>query len=89
MNYFLLLLVLVCSQSVAHAMSEEHRLEEYHARGYEWPLPSLNPNTDGWKNIMYRRFEQISRVEDSNKRYNGWIQVMSSALTSRNFTENG
>lgn len=31
----------------------------------------------------------MSRVEGRNKRYNGWVQVMSSAVTSRNFTENG
>lgn len=70
-------------------MTEDHRLEEYEARGYEWPLKKVVPNTEGWRKIYDRRFEQISRIENEDKRYDGWFQAMSSALVAPNFTENG
>jgi len=82
-------LILTSIPFLTHGMSEDDRLNEYHARGYEWPFQKLVPDTPGWKNIFKRRFEQIDRIEDSNLRYNAWVQVMSSALTSPNFTENG
>lgn len=71
------------------AMSEGDRLHEYNERGYEWPIAELVPNTEGWKQIFKRRWEQIERIEDSNARYNAWVQSMSSAMTAQNFTENG
>jgi hypothetical protein len=70
-------------------MSEEDRMAEYHKRGYKWPLPELVPNTDGWRRIFDRRFKQLQRIKDSNKKYNGWVQTMSAAIVAKNFTENG
>jgi hypothetical protein len=71
------------------ALIEDERLSEYYARNYTWPLSEVVPNTPGWAKLMNRRFRQIERIPDSNHRYNAWMQVMSSALVSPNFTENG
>lgn len=74
----------------ANALTEQDRLVEYDARGYEWPLPSLVPDTPGWKTIFERRFKQIEEtIDESNPRYNAWMQTMSAALIQPNFTENG
>ena len=70
-------------------MSEEDRMAEYHKRGYEWPLPELVPNTEGWRRIFDRRFKQLERIRDSTEKYNGWVQTMSAAIVAKNFTENG
>ena len=81
--------VLAIFSNAVLGMTEEERLEQYAARGYEWPLEKLVPDTEGWKKLYRRRFEQLSRIEDKGERYDGWIQVMSSALVAPNFTENG
>lgn len=72
-----------------YAMTEEHRMEEYHKRGYKWPLEKMVPDTPGWKRIMNRRFEQVERVEDTNLKYNGWMAFMTAALVATNYTETG
>lgn len=89
MKIFLALIACALLASSARAMTEEERMKEYHARGYEWPLKKLVPDTEGWKKIYDRRFKQIQRIEDSNAKYNGWVQSMSSAVSTQNFTENG
>ena len=91
MNLFHLLNVLSLAfiASFAGAMSEDERLDEYHARGYEWPVKKFNPDTEGWRKIFERRLKQIQRIEASNEKYNGWVQSMSSSMTTQNFTENG
>jgi hypothetical protein len=70
-------------------LNEVDRLKEYHSRGYQWPLPELNPNTIGWRKIYDRRMEQLNAIEDIGERYNGWIQTIGSGLVSPNFTEFG
>ena len=71
-------------------MDESERLRKYKAKGYQWPLPKVVPDTPGWRKLMERRFEQISQtVEDSGHRYDAWINVMASAVVQQNFTENG
>ena len=83
-------LLLLGMPSVEAGMNEEDRLREYAARGYEWPLPEVVPNTPGWRTIFERRFEQIEQtIEHTGERYDAWIQVMASALVQPNFTENG
>ncbi|KAL7465427.1 hypothetical protein ACHAXS_005772 [Conticribra weissflogii] len=84
-----IILLWSASAPPAAAMTEEHRLEEYHKRGYKWPLEKVVPDTPGWDRIMRRRFEQVARIEDSNARYNGWMAFITSALLATNYTENG
>ena len=55
----------------------------------QWPLQHFVPDTLGWRKLMERRMEQVSRIEDSTKRYNGWTQTMNMAAVAPNFTENG
>lgn len=74
---------------LVQAMTETHRMEEYKKRGYKWPLEGVIPNTPGWNRIMKRRFEQMERVQDENKKYNGWLSLMTSAILTTNYTENG
>jgi len=68
---------------------EEERLQEYHARDYSWPLPELLPNTPGWNRAIRRRLSQVERIPNDNHRYNSWVSVITSAVVSPNFTENG
>lgn len=82
--FFLLLIV-----ALSAALSENERMEKYHERGYQWPLRKFVPDTAGWRKIFERRFKQIYQIEESNPRYNAWMQAMSSALVQPNFTENG
>lgn len=63
--------------------SEEERIAEYHKRGYQWPLDDDQylPNTDGWRTLMKRRFDQIMANEEPQERWDGWLQTMASAVT--------
>ncbi len=86
----LLLVSCILAKTQVHALSEGDRLEEYKARGYEWPLPHLVPDTPGWKTIFQRRFQQIEEtIDGSTERYNAWMQSISSSFVQPNFTENG
>jgi hypothetical protein len=67
----------------------EERAEEYRKRGHTWPIPEYVPNTEGWTRLMNQRFEQVRALEDSQQKWDGWIQTLSSALTMPNFTEFG
>jgi len=69
-------------------MTEEYRLEQRQKHGFRWP-PTVVPNTPGWNRIMSRRFEQISRLNDRNDKWNAWTAIMGSALVTPNYTENG
>jgi hypothetical protein len=62
--------------------TEEQRIAEYHKRGYKWPLADdqYHPNTDGWRGLMQRRFDQIIANEDPQQRWDGWLQTMAAAL---------
>ena len=62
---------------------------EYHKRNYTWPLPQYVPNTNGWKELMEDRFGQVAELEDSNARWEGYIQTINSAYLVPNFTEHG
>mmetsp|Transcript_4646 Transcript_4646/g.9070 ORF Transcript_4646/g.9070 Transcript_4646/m.9070 type:complete len:101 (+) Transcript_4646:187-489(+) len=69
---------------------ESERLEEYHRRGYTWPIPVMLPNTAGWRSILARRFLQLeTTVPQKHDRYNIFLSTVNSALLSQNFTENG
>lgn len=76
--------------SLTYGLNEEDRLKEYNARGHEWPLKKLVPDTPGWNAIYERRFKQIEEtIDDRTERYNAWLQTMSSAFLQKNFTESG
>ena len=79
--------IMICRN--INALHEEDRIREYHARGHEWPPNEYNPNTPGWRKIMQRRLRQLNNVPSLKERYNGYIGVVHSALTCKNFTENG
>jgi hypothetical protein len=68
---------------------ENERLDEYRKRNYTWPLDTFVPNTIGWKSLMEDRFGQISEMEQSGDRYEGYLQLVHTALLAPNFTEYG
>ena len=72
-------LALSCTHFASSQLVEEERQKEYEARNYKWP-PQIIPDTPGWKKLMMRRFRQMEFQEDSNDRYNGYMNVVSSAL---------
>eukprot|EP00980_Cylindrotheca_fusiformis_P001936 scaffold442_cov110-Cylindrotheca_fusiformis.AAC.3 len=69
--------------------TEEERQAEYERRGYKFPIEKFNPDTPGWTALMSQRVSQIMANPNSQERWDGWIQTMSSALTVPNFTEYG
>ena len=85
------LLTMLLSLPFSAAMLEDERMDNYHKRGYQWPLKEVVPNTEGWRNIFNRRTEQIQRMPSSGSsgKYDAWLQTMSSAVVAPNFTENG
>lgn len=68
---------------------EEERVEEYYKRNYTWPLNNWNPNTEGWKALMNRRFQQVEEIADRHSRYEAFVQTLHSAHLVPNFTEYG
>ena len=88
------LIVAICIASpvlfASAQLSEQKRLEEYAARGYEWPPEEVVPNTQGWMDLFTRRFKQVENIPvDGHGRYDGWVQSIGAALVAPNFTENG
>lgn len=81
-------LALNCTHFASSQLVEEDRQKEYAARNYKWP-PEIIPDTPGWSKLMMRRFRQMEFQDDSNDRYNGYMNVVSSAYVAPNFTENG
>lgn len=61
---------------LAGPLSETERVAEYDKR-YErkWPPKEYVPNTEGWKNLMERRFRQIREIDDSGEKYEAYMQV--------------
>lgn len=72
-------------------LTERERVEVFHNRNYRWPPPHEQyiPATDGWVKLQQKRFDQVFKVEDLGKRYDGWTQSVSSAYVQPNFTETG
>ena len=67
--------------------TEEERQAEYIKRGNTWP-PKIHPDSEGWKRILNQRFSQVRALEDSQMKWDGYIQTLSSALV-KNYTEFG
>ena len=47
------------------------------------------PNTEGWRKISNRRFDQVTFLETMEETYNLWIVSVTSAFIQPNFTETG
>jgi hypothetical protein len=71
------------------AYTDEERLAEYAKRGNQWPIPQYNPPTEGWHRLMDQRFAQVQSLDNTQQKWDGFIQTLSSALTVPNFTEYG
>jgi hypothetical protein len=67
----------------------EEREEQYVKRGHSFPIKEYVPNTPGWARLMTQRFQQIQSLKDTQQKWDGFVQVMSAALTTPNFTEYG
>ena len=87
-----LLLVLLIAATLpaptSCGMTESHRLLERKRRAWTWPF-RFSPSTPGWRALIERRLDQVARIEDSTKRYNGYTQASIMAAVAPNFTENG
>ena len=85
----LVFLLVSLRPGVCVELQEDDRHAEYLKRNYTWPLTAVNPNTDGWQRLMLRRLAQVERIEDDDKRYNGFMTTMASAISAPNFTQSG
>ncbi len=83
-----LLLLLRLPVTVSKQLIEQERVRTYHENNYTWPPADdeFIPNSDGWRRLMQRRFDQVQRIEDSGDQYNGWVSTVHTALISQNFT---
>jgi hypothetical protein len=70
-------------------MTEEERVDGYHARNYTWPPPTFVPNTPGWTATMDQRLSQIAHMPNASHRYEAYATVVRSAFLLPNFTELG
>lgn len=70
-------------------MTEEERVAEFYARNYTWPPQKFSPDTPGWRDLMEHRLRQVAEIEDLDERYEGYIQILNSAIVAPNFTEYG
>ena len=63
--------------------TEEERIAEYHKRQYTWPMHEDDyvPNTNGWKRLMKRRFEQVMANPKPQEKWNGFLSSVASART--------
>jgi hypothetical protein len=71
------------------AITEEERIEGYHARNYSWPPSKYVPDTPGWRALKAHRFTQISFIPDAADRYQAYAMMAKSAFLLANFTEFG
>jgi len=85
----LLLLSLFFVTSAGGALLEPERLAEYRARNYSWPVQHYVPDTPGWKKLYDHRFRQVAEIDDTDVRYEGYVQAINAALVAPNFTEFG
>mmetsp|Transcript_24209 Transcript_24209/g.57271 ORF Transcript_24209/g.57271 Transcript_24209/m.57271 type:complete len:391 (-) Transcript_24209:2842-4014(-) len=69
--------------------TEEERRAKYIERNHTFPFPEYTPNTEGWKQIIDQRFAQVCALKDTQMKWDGWIQTITTAVTMPNFTEFG
>jgi hypothetical protein len=71
-----------------HGLSEDDRMAEYVKRNHTWPADYI-PKTEGWKKLMDHRFRQVAEIDDSENRYEAYVQTINAAVLAPNFTEFG
>jgi hypothetical protein len=71
------------------AITEEERIEGFHARNYSWPPSKYVPDTPGWRALKAQRFTQISHLTNAEDRYQAYAMMVRSAFLISNFTELG
>jgi hypothetical protein len=84
----LLLAALTVVPDTTHALSEQDRMVEYHKRNHTWPEEYV-PKNEGWKKLMDHRFRQAAEMDDTDKRYEAYLQTINAALVAPNFTQYG
>ena len=84
-----LVAVILLSQTFVEALLEDDRLVEYYKRNYTWPPTKYKPDTEGWRKLYEHRFRQIAEIEDVDRRYEGYLQSVNSAIVADNFTRYG
>jgi hypothetical protein len=67
--------------------TEEQRQAEYIKRGHTWP-PKIYPDSEGWKHILNQRFAQIRALENTQMKWDGFIQTLSAALMKSEYQQN-
>jgi hypothetical protein len=85
----LLYSLLVGTAAGGNGLMEHERIAEFHKRNYTWPPTKYVPDTPGWKKLFDHRFRQVAEIENTNKRYEGYLQSVNAALVAPNFTEYG
>lgn len=85
-----LLLAAILDVAIGEVLDESYRVEE-HLKRYsgEWPPAKYVPDTPGWKKLMDERLQQVAEIDDLERRYEGYMQTVTPALTAPNFTEFG
>lgn len=86
--YSLLGLIASPAGKVDGRLVEDERIQEYHKRGFSWP-PKYVPSNPGWKALFDHRFRQVAEIDDTTKRYEGYLQSINAAVVAPNFTEYG
>jgi hypothetical protein len=86
----LLFLVSINAISVQATLTEENRVREHDKRySREWPPTKFKPDTVGWSKLMFERLRQVAEIDDHNRRYEGYMQTVMTAVVVPNFTEFG
>ena len=76
-------------QVVVARYTEKERMEMYRKRGHSFPFAKYIPETQGWRKLMDKRFDQVRALTDDQMKWDGWIQTANAAVTAPNFTEFG
>lgn len=85
-----LLVLFICVLSTVLAQLDElERRQEYQKRGYSFPPKKMAPDTQGWRKLNERRFNQVEHIKDVHDRYQGWVIAAISAYVQQNFTNDG
>ena len=89
----LLKLTIHLPHPIEGVLYENDRMDEYHRRNHTWPpnLEDYIPPTPGWSKLYNNIFQQLqySAHESPGERYEAYMGMVHSGLTSQNFTTYG